>query len=55
MSETPESEPKPGWPGRKISANVVCPSFETYDALPVVKYELTRAPGLAPLRPRSPA
>ena len=41
------SVPKPGVPGRKISANVVCLSFETYVSLPVEKNELERAPGFA--------
>ena len=44
VGPTPESEPKPGRPGRKISAKVVWPSFETYCEPPVVKYELERAP-----------
>ncbi len=43
----PVSEPKLCWPGRKISTNVVWPSFETYILLPVEKSELERAPGFA--------
>ena len=43
-----------GRPGREISAKVVWLSFETYGGLPVVKYELERAPDSRRRLPRSP-